>query len=152
MGGITVKNEVIALLQAALDDALAVIELEREAARLAGEIAERRHLREQFEVLEKAHGKLAQARLERKAGKMADGQAVLNQLHDIFGDLGLTVRSTPSPSVTKFLTDTYEQEKRLQDDSHRHVKSYVTLLARVNGDKPLNTYKRADVIAWGQNP
>lgn len=52
------------------------------------------------------------------------------------------------PTVTKFLTDNYLAEKRLGEDSKRHIINYVGWFARITGDKSLADYTRGDVVAY----
>ncbi|KAA0677771.1 hypothetical protein [Roseomonas genomospecies 6] len=83
-----------------------------------------------------------------KAGGIAQATETIDKLSDLLGTLGVTMRSTPAPKVIAFLDETYSEEKRLQDDSDRHVKNYIRLFARVTGNKALNAYGRADIVAW----
>ena len=46
------------------------------------------------------------------------------------------------------LDGTYVGDKLLSEDHRRHVQGYVRLFAKVLGDRPLNTFKREDVLRW----
>ena len=83
-----------------------------------------------------------------KAGGIAQAVETIDKLGDLLSTLGVTMKSTPAPTVTAFLEGTYAEEKRLQDDSHRHVTNYIKLFARITGNKALNAYGRADIVAW----
>jgi len=62
--------------------------------------------------------------------------------------LGLPVNSANTPTVLEFLTGTYVKERRLADDSHRHIVNFISLFARITGDKRLADYTRTDVIDY----
>ena len=53
-----------------------------------------------------------------------------------------------APRVVEFLDQSYLAEKRLGEDSRRHIVNYVRLFAKVTGDKPLDAYTRADVVSY----
>jgi integrase len=74
--------------------------------------------------------------------------AGLQQILDKFG-VGAVTRATPT--VGRFLADTYTSEKKLQDDARRHIDGYVRLFTRAAGDKPLADYTRADILKWVRN-
>ena len=82
------------------------------------------------------------------AGKIKDAKETIGLMGDFINTLGLVISSTPAPSVSTFLETTYKLEKRLQDDGNRHITNYITMFARVTGNKPMNTYCRADIIQW----
>ncbi len=62
--------------------------------------------------------------------------------------LGLPIRSATTPKVSEFLNGSYAKERRLADDSHRHVMNFITLFARITGDKRLADHTRTDVIDY----
>jgi integrase len=74
--------------------------------------------------------------------------AMRAMMQDSLHTSGVPVRSLPTPTVTSFLKDTYAEEKKLHASQGRHVRNYVTLFARITGDKALNEYVRADVLKW----
>ncbi|WP_158699544.1 hypothetical protein [Magnetospirillum gryphiswaldense] len=62
--------------------------------------------------------------------------------------LGLPLHSATTPTVMQFLTDTYTKEKRLADDSQRHIVNFISLFARITGDKRLADYGRTDILNY----
>lgn len=52
------------------------------------------------------------------------------------------------PTVTEFLQGSYLAEKRLGEDSRRHIVNYLTWFARITGDKRLSDYARGDVVSY----
>ena len=76
---------------------------------------------------------------------VAQGEAVIAALAS---RLGLPIRNTSTPKVSEFLANTYSNEKRLPDDSNRHISHYVTLFARITGDKSLSDYKREHIVDY----
>lgn len=85
-----------------------------------------------------------------------DGDAAL-MLAEILGQgHAASVRVTRSarspaplvPTVTEFLEDSYLAEKRLGEDSRRHIINYVTWFARITGDRRLSDYARGHVVEY----
>lgn len=62
--------------------------------------------------------------------------------------LGMPIQSANTPTVSQFLTNTYVKERRLADDSHRHILNFISLFARITGDKRLADYKRTDIVDY----
>jgi len=81
-----------------------------------------------------------------------EGSAIIGQGEAIVAALsrrlGLPLQSANTPTVSGFLADTYTQERRLADDSHRHVVNFITLFARITGDKRLADYGRSDIVGY----
>ncbi len=94
-------------------------------------------------VIEQATRQVEQ---ERAAGKLS--RENLDTLHDLLDKSGAIVRGRPVPTVLAFLEDTYVGDKLLSEDHRRHVQGYVRLFAKVLGDRPLNTFRREDVLRW----
>ncbi|MDQ2105372.1 site-specific integrase [Azospirillum isscasi] len=159
------KDELITALSAALDEATR--QLQDTTAALELVTAEYASLSDRtVGLLERHADYIAQAEPERsrdvevitallderdkveKAGAIGQAVETIDKLGDLLGVLGVTMKSTPAPTVTAFLEKTYSEEKRLQDDSNRHVNNYIRLFARITGDKPLNKYQRSDVVQW----
>jgi integrase len=53
-----------------------------------------------------------------------------------------------TPKVISLLEAAYIGELQLREDQNRHVENYIRLFARVAGDRPLETYKRLDILNW----
>lgn len=93
-------------------------------------------------------GLLQERKLTESAGKIQHAKETIGHLGDLLGHLGVVMASTPAPTILDFLNTTFTEEKRLQDDANRHIVNYVTMFARIAGNRPMNTYKRRDVISW----
>jgi len=76
---------------------------------------------------------------------IAQGEAVFAALAS---RLGVPIRNTSTPKVSDFLANIYSNEKRLADDSSRHIRYYISLFARITGDMPLADYKREHVVQY----
>jgi integrase len=76
---------------------------------------------------------------------VAQGEAVIAALAS---RLGLPIRNVSTPKVSDFLKNTYSNEKRLPDDSNRHITHFISMFARITEDKPLAEYKREDVVQY----
>ena len=87
-----------------------------------------------------------EVRQRREEGKLA-GEP-LAALHRMLGNAGVIMRDRPTPTVLTFLRDTFIPERRLAEDSRRHMERYVRLFAKIAGDKPLNTFERKDIVRW----
>lgn len=74
--------------------------------------------------------------------------APLKALHQLLDSAGVTMRDRLTPRVLEFLEKTYISERNLGEDARRHVQGYVRLFAKVAVDKPLNSYKREDIVKW----
>lgn len=83
---------------------------------------------------------------ERDAGKL--NPEGLGALRNILANSGLVVRNRPTPTVLEFLERTFIPERNLQEDASRHVQGYVRLFAKTLGDRPMNSYERADILRW----
>jgi integrase len=81
-----------------------------------------------------------------------EGSAVIGQGEAIVAALsrrlGLPLQSANTPTVSRFLGDTYTRERRLADDSHRHIVNSITLFSRITGDKRLTDYRRTDIVDY----
>ncbi|WP_156612492.1 site-specific integrase [Paramagnetospirillum marisnigri] len=81
-----------------------------------------------------------------------EGSAIVGQGEAIVAALsrrlGLPRHSATTPTVMQFLTDTYTKEKRLADDSQRHIVNFISLFARITGDKRLADYGRTDILNY----
>lgn len=75
-------------------------------------------------------------------GRQADAMA---EIRGMLSDMGVRVKNTVTPTVLDFLRDEYSTEKKLQDDARRHVENYVTLFARITGNKTVSEYTRTDI-------
>ena len=102
-----------------------------------------------LEVLERC--KVAMVDLQQKNKKLessaavGEGVAVVTELAKL---LGVPHPGADTPTVSAFLTGSYLEEKSLQDDTNRHVQNYITLFARITGDKRLADYTRSDVVKY----
>ncbi|WP_284943744.1 site-specific integrase [Acidisoma cladoniae] len=101
-------------------------------------------LLKQVREAEAALGTSAQA----AAAAGALDPAALQQLTTLLGALGVKSSIRPTPTVSKFLDETYIPERRLREDAHRHIAAYVSLFAKISGDRPLADYKRSDIVRW----
>lgn len=82
----------------------------------------------------------------RQAGEL-DG-APLAALQKLLDGSGVVMRDRPTPTILRFLEDTFIPERNLQEDANRHVQGYVRLFAKAVGDRPMNAYTRADIVKW----
>ena len=157
-------EKVIEILERTVALGEEVAGLERRKAELTAELSERRHLAERLQrgtdtsqAIKGMAAKAAQLGLEieqvmgqveqeRAAGRLSRDN--LDTLHELLDRSGAVVRGRPAPTVLAFLEDTYIDDKLLSEDHRRHVQGYVRLFAKVLGDRPLNTFRREDVLRW----
>lgn len=153
------EDELIATLLASLDDAEAAIDREREVAALTIKLA---RLQAAFSAAKDAtamgealdglrpglEGLPAKINNLVRLGKIGEGQEAVAALLGMLGDMGLPVTPVKTPTVMSFLQDIYIMEKKLQDDSHRHIVNYVSLFARITGDRCLADYRRTQVVEY----
>jgi len=153
------KDELIAILLASLDDAEAALDRERELAAMTAKLVKLQTVVSAAknevttgELLAPLGPKIEnlKPRIEEliKLGKVGEAKESLAIIRGMLGDLGFTVKPTSTPTVTTFLKDTYIKEKQLQDDAHRHVVNYVSLFARITGDRCLSDYRRTEVVDY----
>ncbi|MGE5503664.1 MAG: DUF6538 domain-containing protein [Actinomycetota bacterium] len=102
-------------------------------------LAETTRLRDAAQDLMQRHDEL------KDKAVIGDGEAIIAALSR---QIGLPIRSATTPTATKFLADIYTKERRLADDSHRHIVNFITLFARITGDKRLADYTRTDVLEY----
>ncbi|CDL00248.1 Putative phage integrase family protein [Magnetospirillum gryphiswaldense MSR-1 v2] len=89
--------------------------------------------------------------LKRQRDELADSATVAQGaelISAITRRLGLPLVSATTPTVSQFLNDTYAKERRLADDSHRHITNFISLFAKITGDKRLADYTRTDVVDY----
>jgi len=153
------RTEIIDVLLASLDEAQQIAKLERESGDLRAELAEFRAVVMRLEGEKEMAARLARIRplIEGLPGqvdklvatsKVGEAKETVATLRAMLGDLGFAVKTTVTPRVTEFLNQTYIEEKRLQDDSNRHIINYVSLFARITGDHPLASYTRTHVVNY----
>ena len=141
-----------------------IADLERRSAELATEVAEKRHIGDRLrqsgaksqaikgmalkaqQVLPVIEEAFQQVEQERAAGKLS--RENLDAFSDLLNRTGAVVRGRTAPTVLAFLEDTYIDDKLLSEDHRRHVQGYLKLFAKVLGNRPMNTFKRKDVLDW----
>lgn len=157
-------ENIIEVLERALALQQEVAGLERRNAELAAEVAARRNLMDRLHrgathsqvvkgmaegmanLLPAIEQATRQVEQERAAGRLSrENLAAFSELLD---KTGVVVRGGPAPTVLAFLENTYVGDKLLSEDHRRHVQGYVRLFAKVLGDRPLNTFRREDVLHW----
>ena len=79
------------------------------------------------------------------AGNAAEAMA---SFRGMLADLGYQVKKTTTSTVTAFLHDQYEKDRKLQDDAKRHIVNYITLFARITRNKNLSEYTRTDIVDY----
>ena len=127
---------------------LAVAEAEMRAATDAREAAETKvalteRLISQARRVEEERRRVEQ---ERAAGGL--NPQGLDALKVILERAGVVSRDRAAPTILHFLEQTFIPERNLQEDANRHVQGYVRLFAKTLGDRPMNTYERADIVKW----
>lgn len=94
---------------------------------------------------ESLEGKSAQSTAMAKAV----GPEVVAAMRVMLDGLGVaSLAGGAPPMFTKFVEETFQDERLLREDSHRHIMGYVQLFARIAGDKPIADYKRKDIMDW----
>ncbi|GAC1340959.1 MAG: tyrosine-type recombinase/integrase [Acetobacteraceae bacterium] len=157
---------IIAVLQAALNEAEEVIDLQQRVGEKKASAAERKALTAALEVMEaqrrvlerqrEALAKLGIAAEDisdwaervRDGGVVAQAHEATAALEAMFQRAGLATKLTQSPRVLEFFEADYIKEKSLQEDGRKHMMNYIRLFARITGNLRLNEYTRKDVVEY----
>jgi len=151
------RDRIIAELERALATAQDIIETQQRNARTQAEVAQLAFLTKGIEA--------ANARQDIMRAGLVKGEAVareisqliesrklsaegLSALRKILDNAGVVRRDRAAPTVLEFLEQTFIPERNLQEDASRHIQGYVRLFAKTLGDRPMNTYERADILRW----
>jgi integrase len=72
----------------------------------------------------------------------------MGTLGAMLANLGIPNRNVHTETVTAYLHTHYLEKKKLRDDAKRHIVGYVTLFAKLTGDRPLAEYNAGEIVSY----
>ena len=153
------KQELVNLLIETVQIQEEVTAKEIANAKMADEIAQlRRTLAELRRIDTDIHrAEVGRLRLDRISDKLdrvaldsspAVAAAKVSELRSLMEDAGVFIRNKETKTVLEYLISDYDKKKTLQDDGKRHINHYVTLFAKILGDRQFPNYTASDVVTW----
>lgn len=126
---------------------------------MAAEIAQLRRTLAELQRIdsEKQRTEIATLKLERISDKVervatetspAAAKAKFSELRSLMADVGVLIRNKETKTVLAYLANEYDAKKKLQDDGKRHINHYMTLFAKVLGDRQFPTYTASEIVSW----
>lgn len=72
----------------------------------------------------------------------------MGTLGAMLANLGIPNRNVHTETVTAYLHTHYLEKKKLRDDAKRHIVGYVTLFAKLTGDRQLAEYNAGEIVSY----
>lgn len=128
-------------------------------AEMAAEIAQLRLTMAELQRIdsENQRTEIATLKLDRISDKVervaketspAVATARVAELRSLMADAGVLIRNKKTKTVLEYLANEYDAKKKLQDDGKRHINHYMTLFAKILGDRQFPTYTASEIVSW----